>query len=162
MLRMFAALLLGLLAAGSAHADWEFTHWEMSRKALWEAGKPHGISLATGPDDQYACSNAYAEVVYRVPYRLGDFEASACLLMDRNTFLFREVMIPLPDHTKAGHVADLITAKYGASAGTSSLIGDILTETVWLAESDRILLRRSKSFATLVFSRPVSETGYGW
>ena len=143
-------------------ADWEFTHWEMSRKALWQAGKPHGIILATGPSDHYECSNAYAEVVYKVPYQLEDFKATACLLLDRNTFLFREVMIRLPDPGQSGHVAALITAKCGTPFDTSALIGDVLIETVWLAEKDRITLRKGPSFATLVFSRPVSETGEGW
>ncbi len=156
------ALVMCSAFSGAAHADWEFTHWEMSRPALWQAGKPHGITLATGPSDQYECSNVYAEVVYKVPYELGDFKATACLLFDRNTFLFREVTIPLPDPSQSGHVAELITAKYGAPFDTSDLIGGILTETVWLAEKDRITLRKSRSFATLVFSRPISETGEGW
>ena len=150
------------IASGAARADWEFTHWEMSRPALWQAGKPHGITLATGPADQHECSNAYASVVYKVPYKLGDFEATACLLFDRNTFLFREVSISLPDPGQRQHVADLITAKHGPPAGTSDLMGDILTETVWLAEKDRIVMRKGPGFATLVFSRPVSDTGKGW
>jgi hypothetical protein len=164
MMRNFLASALIVCSAlpCSARADWEFTQWEMSRQALWQAGKPHGITLATGPSDQYECSNVYAEVVYKVPYQLEDFRATACLLLDRNTFLFREVMIPLPNPSQSGHVAELITAKYGSPFGTSSLIGNVLTETVWLAEKDRITLRKGPSFATLVFSRRVSETGEGW
>jgi hypothetical protein len=150
------------LASGSACADWEFTHWEMSRPALWQAGKPYGITLATGPQDQYECSNSFASVVYKAPYKLGDFEATACLLFDRNTYLFREVHIPLADPSQKQHVAELITAKYGQPFRTSSLIENILTETVWLAETDRITLTYGVTWASLRFERPISETGDGW
>lgn len=155
-------LAIGLCIPAAAHADWEFTHWEMSRPTLFKAGQPYGITLATGPQDRYECSNAYADVVYKVPYKLEDFAATACLLFDRNTFLFREVMIRLPAPSQAKHVAELITAKYGKPEGDTALIGDVLVETLWLAEHDRITLRKASSFATLVFSRPISETGEGW
>ena len=136
MLRTFtlaSALLFGL---GTAHADWQYTTWNMTVVQALAASKGQ-----LKPCTPQACKDQTSESTVAQlygSYRSGEFSFTSFLNFNKADQKFANVTLKLINLEKAPQLGSALRSRYGEPASRSTSTG--MNVSVWRDKNDEVLL----------------------